>query len=162
MGNIRNKKKPAPDIKPNPVGRPPFYKTPEELQEKIDLYFKNLPMATKYFAMGQEIQVPCPTITGLTLFLGFCDRQSFYAYEENKPEFSYTLKKARTFIEKHYEEMLQNGNTTGAIFALKNFNWKDKQEVDQNNTNLNIAADKENLTELKALIRKARESKENE
>lgn len=160
MGNIRNKKKQPPEIKPNPVGRPPFYKTPEELQEKIDLYFKNLPMVTKYTAMGNEVLVPCPTITGLTLFLGFSDRQSYYDYEQNKPQFTCTLKKARTFIEKHYEEMLQNGNTTGAIFALKNFGWKDKQEVDQNNTNLNIAADKENLTELKALIRKARESKE--
>ena len=27
--------------------------------------------------------------------------------------------------------MLQTGNTTGAIFALKNFDWKDKQEVEQ-------------------------------
>ena len=27
--------------------------------------------------------------------------------------------------------MLQIGNTTGAIFALKNMGWKDKSEVEQ-------------------------------
>lgn len=116
------------------TGRPPLYKTPEEMENKISEYFKpeNLPTIKKYTALGQEVLVPCPTVTGLTLFLGFCDRHSFYAYEENKPEFSNIIKKARTFIEKHYEELLQNGNTTGAIFALKNFGWKDKTELDQN------------------------------
>lgn len=144
-------------------GRPLMYETAEELQAKIDLYFKpeNLPTVKRITSMGVEVNIPCPTITGLTLFLGFSDRMSFYDYE-NREEFSYTIKRARTFIEKHYEELLQTGNVTGAIFALKNFGWKDKQEVDQNNTNLNINADKNNLLELKALIRKARESKEQE
>ena len=62
--------------------------------------------------------VPCPTMTGLALFLGFCSRQSMYDYEE-KSQFSYTIKRARTFIECEYEKMLHNGQCTGAIFALK-------------------------------------------
>jgi len=78
----------------------------------------------------QAITVPVPTITGLVLYLGFESRQSFYDYEEKK-EFSYTIKRARTLIEKEYEEMLQTGNTVGAIFALKNMGWKDKSEVEQ-------------------------------
>lgn len=92
------------------------------------------------------------------LFLGFCDRHSFYQYETDKPEFTNTIKKARCFIEKHYEELLQNGNTTGAIFALKNFGWKDKQEIDQNNTNHNLNADI-SIKELKEEIKKARLAK---
>jgi hypothetical protein len=67
------------------------------------------------------------------LALGFESRQSFYDYEE-KEEFTYTIKKARMLIENEYEFQLQRGNTTGAIFALKNFGWKDKSEVDNNIT----------------------------
>ena len=86
--------------------------------------------------MGRDVvKMPVPTITGLALHLGFCSRQSFYDYE-SRPEHSYTIKKARTFIEKHYEELLQVGNTTGAIFALKNMGWLDK--ISNENTNLNI------------------------
>jgi hypothetical protein len=73
-----------------------------------------------------ERKVDCPTITGLVLFCGFSDRQSFYDYEK-KAEFTCTIKKARTFIEREYEELLHE-NPTAAIFALKNFDWSDKQE----------------------------------
>lgn len=101
-----------------------MYETPEELQAGIDRYFKE-GVTVKVI---KDIETPIPTITGLCYFLGFESRQSFYAYEQ-RPGFSYTVKKARLFIEKHYEELLQAGNTIGAIFALKNFDWKDKQEV---------------------------------
>lgn len=124
----------------NPVGRPPMFKTKEALEKKIDEYFANVPTATKHVASGVVVEVPVPTITGLSLFLGFCDRRSFYEYEE-KPLFTHTIKKARTFIEKHYEEMLQVGNTTGAIFALKNFGWRDQRETV-------LAGDKENPIEM--------------
>ena len=39
------------------------------------------------------------------------------------------IKNARTRIEQHYEELVQEGNS-GAIFALKNFGWSDKQETE--------------------------------
>ena len=116
------------------AGRPPIYETPEEIEEAIKDYFEN-GMTIKTVIIGkapnqQAITVPVPTITGLVLYLGFESRQSFYDYEEKK-EFSYTIKRARTLIEKEYEEMLQTGNTVGAIFALKNMGWKDKSEVEQ-------------------------------
>lgn len=116
------------------VGRPPIFETPEQLQEKIDEYFEK-GVTTKIVVIGKApnnytIEVEVPTITGMCYYLGFESRQSFYDYQD-KPEFSYTVKKARLFIEQHYEEMLQTGNTTGAIFALKNFDWTDKQEIDQ-------------------------------
>ena len=114
-------------------GRPPMYETPEQLQEAIDRYFKS-GIKQKTVVIGKapnnyEVQIPVPTITGLCIFLGFESRQSFYAYEK-KEGFSYTIKKARLFIENEYEEMLAIGNTTGAIFALKNFGWTDKIETE--------------------------------
>lgn len=116
------------------AGRPPMYDDPEELQKDIEEYFQS-GVKKKTVVIGKApnaytIEVEVPTITGLCHFLGFESRQSFYAYEA-KPAFSYTIKHARLFIEQHYEEMLQTGNTIGAIFALKNFGWVDKQEIDQ-------------------------------
>jgi hypothetical protein len=34
-------------------------------------------------------------------------------------------------IENIYEKGLKGRNPAGAIFALKNFGWKDRQEIDQ-------------------------------
>jgi hypothetical protein len=94
----------------------PYYETPEQMQEAIDAI-----LANPRFDF---------TITGLCLELGFCSRQSFYDYEE-KPNFSYTIKKARLHIERAYEAKLSGKEVGGAIFALKNLGWKDKTQVDQ-------------------------------
>ena len=107
-----------------------MYKTVEELEAKIAEYFENVP--TKIRSLnGVSTEVPVPTITGLSLFLGFCDRRSMLDYEA-RGKFSRTIKKARALIEQHYEELLQTGNNTGAIFALKNFGWSDKLEIEGN------------------------------
>ncbi len=98
------------------AGRPAKYKSPEELQSAIDLYFD---------------ENDKPTISGLAYHLGFESRQSFYDAEK-KPEFTYTIKKARLKIESIYETALHSNACTGAIFALKNFGWSDKQEIDHN------------------------------
>lgn len=112
--------------------RPPKYESAEELQDRISEYFASgIPERTVIVGNGknkQAIQVPMPTIVGLTLFLGFADRSSFYDYEK-KAEFSYTIKKARSFIELEYEEMLQSGGGSAAIFALKNFGWRDERQI---------------------------------
>ena len=97
-----------------PAGRPPLYSDPEVLQERIDEYFAQ-----------EDLKI---TIYGLILYCGFCDRQSFYAYEK-KPEFSHTIKKARSKIAGYYESKLLGNTTAGAIFALKNFGWSDKQDI---------------------------------
>lgn len=106
----------------NKPGPAPLYSDPNVMEAKIDLYFKNCPDKDKN-------KQPCPTISGLVLYLGFCDRHQFYTYEKN-PLFSNTIKKARAQIEKVYESLLRTQSCTGAIFALKNFGWKDNYGVE--------------------------------
>ena len=125
-----SKRKNPEDLKQ--AGRPPLYSNPEEMQIKIDEYFKDCPDKKQVFTKNGIFEMPCPTLTGLALYLGFCDRRSMYEYE-NKPEFTHTIKKARSRMEIVYEQLLQYGNS-GAIFALKNLGWKDKQEIEQTGT----------------------------
>lgn len=116
----------------NNSGRPPAFETPEDLQKAIDQYFRE-GITEKEIIVGPKdnkavIKIPVPTISGLCYYIGFESRQSFYDYEK-KPGFTYTVKKARTFIEQYYEEQLSIGNTTGAIFALKNMGWIDRHDL---------------------------------
>lgn len=117
----------------HPGGRPPIYKTPEAMQEAVDEYFDRCPdkrnIRVRQGKENVEISVPCPTMTWLALWLWFVNRQSMYDYE-NIPEFSDIVKKARSRIEREYEANLQNANSTGSIFALKNFGWIDKQQTE--------------------------------
>ena len=117
-------------IKKRPEGRPPKYDKVKDLEARIEDYFKN-PPKTRKVEVGrrdqkQVIEIPIFTISGLVLHCGYCNRASFYDLE-NKPEFSNTIKRARTMIEMDYEEQIHLGNTC-AIFALKNFGWTDKTE----------------------------------
>jgi hypothetical protein len=117
-------------LEKNPGGRPPKYDDPEELQAMITDYFKHGVRQKKIFTpSGKAISVPVPTITGLVIHCGFCDRTSFYAYEK-KPKFAHTIKQARSFIEREYEELAQTKGGPAAIFALKNFGWEDKNKVE--------------------------------
>lgn len=114
-------------------GRPPIYKTPANLQKKIDEYFKNCPDKKILTAFDKNLgefvtyEIATPIISGLVSYLGFESRQSFYDYEKN-PKFSYTIKKARLRIETEYEKQLYMDKCTGAIFALKNLGWKDASQ----------------------------------
>jgi len=94
--------------------RPPVFNTPEELQEKIQEYLDNPTKKIKKhikLKVGgndkiEEVEVPVLTIGHLCYYLGFASRQSFYDYEK-KDGFSYTIKRARLFIESEYEALLQ-------------------------------------------------------
>lgn len=108
-----------------------MFETPELLQDSVDNYLKDN---------------KTPTISGLAYHLGFESRQSFYDYEE-KPEFTYTIRKCRLFMEAHYEARLQGNNPTGAIFWLKNAGWTDKQEIDQKSTIIDQRIDLSKLTD---------------
>jgi hypothetical protein len=126
----------------NVGGRPPMFKTAEELDNAAVGYFN--------WIKGEYVDEPVedgqpgetvrkwlrmpepPTITGLTLFMGFESRQSFYDYCDKDGGFAYALKRHRTRIECLYEQNLHGTTPTGSIFALKNMGWKDKTESDIN------------------------------
>jgi len=135
------------------VGRPPIYNTNEDLENKVNEYFeKGVKMKSVLVGKGDNkevIEIPVPTITGLAYYLGFESRQSFYDYEKYE-QFSYTIKRARLFIEKEYEELLQVGNTTGAIFALKNMGWIDKthSDITTNDKDINPTLSPEAISKL--------------
>ena len=101
-----------------PTGRPRLYKSPEAFEEKIYQYQQHC----------EENGEPV-TWTGLALFMGFSSRQSIDEYQ-NYEGFSDSVKKAKTFVEWHYEMRLCGDKPTGAIFALKNMGWDDRHQVD--------------------------------
>jgi len=100
-------------------GRPATWTDPEAFGNKVEEYFTTC-----------EIDKTNPTWSGLALYLGFESRQSLQDYK-SKPDFSYPIKKALMRIEANYEQNLFSRNPAGSIFALKNFGWRDKQEVEQ-------------------------------
>jgi hypothetical protein len=115
------------------AGRPAKYKTAEELQAAIDAYFEKPDKRVVFLKDGMPVEIPVITITGLVLRLGFVNRASFYDLEAD-PRFSNTIKTARTRIEYEYEKMLQTGvASASAIFALKNFGWRDESKIDISN-----------------------------
>ena len=96
-------------------GRPLKFTTVEELQQKIGVYFEDTDIAEW-------------TITGLALALD-TSRETLCDYE-SKDKYSDTIKKAKLMVENSYELDLKKYGKSGTIFALKNFNWKDKTEQD--------------------------------
>lgn len=124
----------------NKSGRPLKFKSPEELQAKIDAYYEWAKENKKHI-----------TITGLAWFLD-TNRQTLLRYEEDDSEllksvsedvrqaFRDTVKRAKARIEMEYEESLYNKNSAvGAIFTLKNnYNYVDKQEVAQKVENIEV------------------------
>jgi len=129
----------------NPVGRPPKYKTPEEMQEAIAAYFVEIDTHNTTFPLNQRPY----TITGLAMAIDLT-RQQLIDYSQKKDgEFLDTIKKAKQKVERFNEEQLyRTSQVTGVIFNLKNnFDWKDKTETD-----MNIKADNEWLRKAKEPI----------
>jgi len=98
------------------MGRPLTWEDPIAFSNAVDEYFNDT----------EEDH----TWTGLAIHLGFASRDSLNDYKK-KEGFSDPIKKALLRIENKYEKAINSRNPTGAIFALKNFGWKDKQEIDQ-------------------------------
>jgi hypothetical protein len=124
------------------AGRPPKYKTADEMQTAIDKYFKDCegikaldddgkPIYTKYGYLYEKEPEP-PTMSGLAIAIGFLDRGSLLDYG-NKEEFSLTVRAAKARVEKYAESRLfDKDGANGAKFSLaNNFKaWKEKQEVE--------------------------------
>ena len=98
-----------------PAGRPPKFKTPEDMQAAVD----------DYFALCNDENPPL--ISSLAYHLDMTT-ESLRRYGEDD-EFSATVKKAKQRVEIALEKRLQSNSPVGAIFSLKNnFGWKDKSE----------------------------------
>ena len=96
-------------------GRPLLFKTEKELRERMEEYFN-------------KTDIKDWTITGLALHLD-TSRETLINYQK-KEEYFDTIKKGKDMVEHSYELDLKHKGNTGSIFALKNFDWKDKQETD--------------------------------
>ena len=108
-----------------PGGRPKLFKTPEELQVKID----------DFYADCLERKVPL-TLSRLACHLGV-DRCTLLNYSKDDAFFS-TIKKVKEDCQADLEERLQagKGSAPGCIFAMKNnYNWKDKNETELTGAN---------------------------
>lgn len=130
----------------NKGGRPLKFKTVEELQEKIEAYFKHC-WRQKVDMWGNPIfekdekgkktnkqvmeQWKPYTVAGLAVFLD-CSEDVLLNYQMKKG-FIGSIKKAKEIIYSYKQEFLYSGkNPTGAIFDLKNnYGWKDKSEVEE-------------------------------
>ena len=123
------------------AGRPPTFKSAEEMQEKIDKYFedcngkpllndKGEPFYNKY---GEIVMIGAhpPTVTGLALALGFNSRQTLLNYQAKK-EFVDTITRAKSRVEEYCERRLfDRDGQRGAEFNLKyNFKWAQEEKKD--------------------------------
>ena len=134
-------------------GRRAFYQKPEEMQIKIDEYFKSCEWEPLLDSSGKPIfdkngrQVyksrRVPSLSGLAHYLGFADRRTFIRYKR-KPEFVDTVLFARLRVEEALEDLRQGKlilvtddpdreNEGDFICALvSNFGWayKPKQHTE--------------------------------
>lgn len=124
------------------IGRPPKYKSKEEIEKKIEDYFKKCegeilktddgkPFFDKFGNPVMIHQRP-PTVTGLALALGFVSRQGLLNYQ-GKKEFVDTITRAKSMVEAYTEERLfDRDGTSGAQFSLRNNfkGWNSSQQSD--------------------------------
>jgi hypothetical protein len=116
------------------MGRPLKFKTVEELQTKIDDFFKycddgvTKEIVTKSGEVT-EIRERLPyTLSGLADYLDI-DRRTLLNYSY-KDDFFPAIMRARRKCERYSEEQLYIGNDRGAKFGLiNNYGWADKQET---------------------------------
>lgn len=95
------------------------YESAEEFMNKVEEYFDNT-------------DVKIQTRAGLCLFLGIT-KMTFYNYCNGSQgdEMREVCEWAKTRLEHKYElDLNMRPNPTGPIFALKQYGWKDQQDVD--------------------------------
>ncbi|HHT9144712.1 MAG TPA: terminase small subunit [Candidatus Wunengus sp. YC61] len=100
------------------VGRPLKYPDPEVIRK----------IGEAFFDKCDESGDPY-TITGLALALD-TTREVLIDYE-HREDFQHVIKYLKQRCQNYAEKKLFAHNPTGAIFALKNYGWTDKKEVEQ-------------------------------
>lgn len=105
------------------IGRPRVFQNPSELESALNNYLQHCDKS------GEP-----KTITGLCLFLGLSSRTALSDYA-NREGFGETVARCKLAIEHGYELRLHgDGSTAGAVFALKNFGWSDRRELDHHSS----------------------------
>ncbi len=136
------------------TGRPPKYKSKEEIEGLIEQYFRECegkvledkdgkPVLNKY---GRPVIIgeKPPTVTGLALALGFTSRQALLNYEA-KVEFFDTITRAKSRIEEYTEgRLFDRDGSNGARFSLANnfrgWSEKPRTELDEEEQRARIAS----------------------
>lgn len=121
-------------------GRPRKFKTPEEFSLKVAEYLKE--------CCDKDGNLIRPvTISGMCNFIGTY-RQRLLEYENGSLEglkdgngddegFRVAIKRAKSICEEFAEDhMFTARNPAGAIFALKNYGWKDTQTIETTTTEI--------------------------
>lgn len=98
-------------------GRPPIFKTVQELEDCIETYKEYLRTENKP-----------PTIAGLAYYTGI-DRKTLYNYKA-KDQYFHTIKKFVDWIIMNFEEIATDKGNAGVIFLMKNYGYTDKQIVE--------------------------------
>ena len=107
--------------KKNLGGQPPKYKTPEELQQKLDEFFDYCKKEGRIPLQGE-----------MAYFLGFASRQSLYDYEKNR-RYSYIIRRAKQKCENELNQKALLGEANPLIAKLNlatNYGYNDKKEID--------------------------------
>lgn len=99
-----------------------LFSSPKDLKAKIEKYFNDC----------EKKKIPV-SITGLALALK-TNRQTLINYA-NRDEYADLIANAKLRVENAYEIRLIENGRAGDIFALKNFGWTDKHEIEGNNGN---------------------------
>lgn len=122
------------------LGKRAKYGTPQEMQKKIDEYFRKYenPEPIKD-SIGNVIldktgkpifKEDIPTSSGLAYHLGFNSRSSLHDYAE-KPTFAEVMKRAKLRLQTYWEPYLNSKNSNGVRYLFANLNdgWKEPEEA---------------------------------
>lgn len=144
------------------------YADPQELQEKIDEYFKSC-FGVKYYKGkpvfdmdGEPVigQVEPFTLSGLARYIGIC-RNTLRNYEIKSkaglipPEYYEIIQEARMRVQEYAEKRLYDRDgSTGARFVLEaGFGWmteRDRKELKQSKKRIKVSQDKLKLLQAAA------------
>ncbi len=125
----------------HPGGRPPLYKSAEEMQKLIDEYFLECEgkpfikpdgeVLTDKHGYPVMVGVKPPSIVGLALKLGLKSRQAIINYQD-RPEFNDTITRAKMRIEEYNNARLfDKDGVRGAMFSLSvNYGYVEKQGIE--------------------------------